>query len=428
MATKRISRNALRNIWLVPITFFIMIYFYFVQYTVTSVFIWMIPSIMIITDLYARSTQGEKDPLLEFTRQVSGDNFFQTAEIKVELVIENKGEGTFRGEVVDLLPKNSILITGSNKNIIFVPPAESATISYSFTFNIRGKYEIGPINMMYHSKNEVYTYVDQVNLVNHFTIIPLPADVSAYPTLVKHLRAIGGPFPSKLNGEGWSFSGIRDYYSNDPMKWVNWKATAKLGKLQVNEFALQRSTKVLIVLDIADESSEVLERSIEVALGLTEYLLTSSCKVGIITLGKYVTYFPPTSSRKKMVGISHLLTNVQVGKIDNRQLFRKRLDNIVNKLQSDNEVIIFSSMSDKNLVDVLVDTFPLVGNTTIFTPDFTRLYNVHGEGKTGQSVISSLFYFNRMITTDKIIRKGVKVRYWNPILGLNKSVKIQGRF
>ena len=412
------SRNALQNLWVIPLSIVVLVYLYFRQYIVTSAFIWLIPTGVILIDLFLRSRIKNNIPELKFSRKTSGDSFFQSAEIKVTLRIENTGKGVFRGKVADVLPGNAILLSGSNKTLLLLQPGEETLMKYSFTFNLRGKYLIGPVNYMYHSGGENYNFIGQENITNSFIIIPLPADVNSYPSVVKHLRSIGGPFASKLNGEGWNFSGIRDYQTTDSMRWVNWKATAKMGKLQVNEFALQRASKIIIVLDLTGESSELLERNIELVLGLCEYLIATSCKVGVITIGKYVTYFPPSGSRKTLLQISNHLTNVEFGRLTNTQLFKQRLNNITSKLQSDHEILIFSSIVDLTIVEILIEHFRMVGNITLFTPDYTSTYSKEKSNPT-QEIVLNLFYFNRLITSERIQRKGVTLRHWSPLSGFS---------
>ena len=416
------SRNALQNLWIIPLSIVVMIYLYFMQYTVTSAFIWLIPTGVILTDLFLRSRIKSNIPELQFSREMSGDSFFQSAEIKVILQIENTGKGVFRGKVVDVLPGNATLLSGSNKTLLLLQPSEETLLKYSFAFNKRGKYLIGPINYMYHSGGENHNFIEQKNITNPFTIIPLPADVNSYPSVVKHLRSIGGPFASKLNGEGWNFSGIREYQTTDSMRWINWKATAKMGKLQVNEFALQRASKIIIVLDLTGETSVVLERNIELVLGLCEYLIATSCKVGVITIGKYITYFPPSGSRKTLLQISNHLTNVEFGRLTSTQLFKQRLQNITSKLQSDHEILIFSSIVDLTIVEILIEHFRMVGNMTLFTPDYTSTYSKERSNLT-QDIVLNLFYFNRMITSERIQRKGVTLRHWSPSLGFSRNTR-----
>ena len=67
----------------------------------------------------------------------------------------------------------------------------------------------------------------------------------------------------------FAFSGIREYTVYDPMKQINWKATAKTGSLMVNTYASVQSEQVMIFLDVSDpfiiRQEELVEESISLA-------------------------------------------------------------------------------------------------------------------------------------------------------------------
>lgn len=420
------SRNFFTGSWLIVISVLVFLYFYLVDTLFIQSFVWIIPITIILLHYFVKSLQKEEPPSLEFLREVSGENFFQYAEIKTTLTITNTSNHYFRGEIVDTLPYNSHLVHGKNNQLLIIPPNETRLIQYSFSYNIRGKHKIGPILYRYHGANEREEFIEEESLTTAFTIIPKPLKVGDYPALVKYVRSIGGPFASKLTGEGWSFSGVRDYMAEDSMRRINWKATARMNELQTNEFELQRSAKVLIVLDLADEASEILERSISAALGLSEYLINSFCKVGMITIGKFIRYFPPVATRKSLYDISKLLTNVEASKISNRNLFLNRLYAVTERISGDHEVILFSSLSDERLLNTLIEILSQLGNLTLFTPDFYSIISNFQEtneedlDSSIKDVVNNVFFADRYITYDNISRQGIRVQTWNPAIGFSR--------
>ena len=51
-------------------------------------------------------------------------------------------------------------------------------------------------------------------------------------------------------GEGSNFYKLREYIPGDPMKKVNWKATARQdGKMMVNEFEKDAVSDIIIIVD-----------------------------------------------------------------------------------------------------------------------------------------------------------------------------------
>jgi uncharacterized protein (DUF58 family) len=424
------SKNFLNATSIVTLSFFLFFFFSIAYELFYQPFIWLIPVTIILLNLFIKSKQSTDIATVSFKREMSGRHFFQMAIINVNLYVTNDSENElFRGEIIDTLPFDSKIKSGKNNQLVLIYPKETIQIYYSFTNDARGKHNIGPILYRYHGLNEREEYRAQEDLITEFTIVPKPIKISDFPTLVKNVRSIGGPFSSKLTGDGWSFTGIRDYNQMDSMKRINWKATAKVGELQTNEFEMLRSVKVLIVLDLADEASVILERSISAALGIAEFSVNSFCKVGLITIGKFIDYLPPISSRKELQLFSRHLTNVEASKINNRSLFTSRLNSVIDKLPINHEILLFTSLSDEKLARLLLSKLTVIGNLTLFTPDYYSLMKSNTYAQTSetkkfsQEIINNLFFLDRYIEHDKLMSKGVNVRNWDPNRGFSKNLR-----
>ena len=98
--------------------------------------------------------------------------------------------------------------------------------------------------------------------------------------LVSRRRVYDDPF---------EFAGIRDYRRTDPMKHINWKASARNGSLLVNLHESTLSQKVVILLDSEGIGSamtdQLNETSISIAAELCERMLADGISVTIIGNG-----------------------------------------------------------------------------------------------------------------------------------------------
>ena len=85
------------------------------------------------------------------------------------------------------------------------------------------------------------------------------------------------------------FRGIRDYTSNDSLKNVNWKASARTGNLMVNEYDESVSRNVCILLNLEESGAlrydAVDEEAISIASGIAEMLVSQGINVSIISNG-----------------------------------------------------------------------------------------------------------------------------------------------
>ena len=67
---------------------------------------------------------------------------------------------------------------------------------------------------------------------------------------------------NRMYPDPFEFSGIRDYQRTDPMKHINWKASASAGRLMVNQHDSTTSAEVTVFLDVEDTTpiSELFRR------------------------------------------------------------------------------------------------------------------------------------------------------------------------
>ncbi len=137
-------------------------------------------------------------------------------------------------------------------------------------------------------------FLMQDKLVTHipqsteFYVLParLPAEQIRIPyskimgMLVSRRRVYDDPF---------EFAGIRDYRRTDPMKHINWKASARNGSLLVNLHESTLSQKVVLLLDCEGAGSASVdtlnEVSISIAAALAARMLQDGISVTILSNG-----------------------------------------------------------------------------------------------------------------------------------------------
>lgn len=63
-----------------------------------------------------------------------------------------------------------------------------------------------------------------------------------------------GDFSSARKGSGFEFDQIRDYHMGDDVRFIDWKSTARSGKLLVKQYIEERDRTVIIVVDVSSSS------------------------------------------------------------------------------------------------------------------------------------------------------------------------------
>mgnify|MGYP000847678247 FL=1 len=137
-------------------------------------------------------------------------------------------------------------------------------------------------------------------------------------------------------------AGIREYTTSDPMKNINWKATARFGTLQVNKFDPTASHRLMILLNVdtrpdqwtlTDEPERV-EYGISVAATIAEFAHRNVIEAGFGTNGylkeaeKEPVRIEPASGKNQMVRILECLARLVVERsITFNTLLERELDN-----------------------------------------------------------------------------------------------------
>jgi len=168
-----------------------------------------------------------------------------------------------------------------------------------------------------------------LGLGRHRFRLPLPWDVVVYPPLVSvRLRASvaealrrrdAGSKPIRQLGEGRLFESLREWVPGDDLRHIDWKATARRGKVITRQYEAERRQQVLLVLDTgrlmtADVAAGVarLDFAVQAALELAYAAAQHDDNVGIMTFADGVQHFvAPERGRTGVRRVLDVLAEVQ---------------------------------------------------------------------------------------------------------------------
>ena len=158
----------------------------------------------------------------------------------------------------------------------------------------------------------------------------------------------------------FSFAGIREYQPWDPMKSVNWTASAKVGDYMVNQNASTSTKKVTVFLNLdfynQKRSMPLLEKSISLAF---TYLCELS-EQGIPTLlfangVDTVTHSPVVSEQASVDVTKPAIDLARVDLNTDRVSFIELVENNIGSTGIDDLIVIISPRSDTNIQNYLID-------------------------------------------------------------------------
>jgi uncharacterized protein (DUF58 family) len=184
---------------------------------------------------------------------------------------------------------------------------------------------------------------------------PAPAQQRTTVVLTR-LRNRLGEHPARTFGEGIEFAGVREYVPGDRQRSINWPASTRRGRLQVNTFAAERSQDVVLLADatsdVGEPGSSALDLALRGAAAAARAYLDARDRVGVITYQwGGASWLAPGLGRRQVYRIIDSMLATDAG-WTRGEAFR-RLPRAA--LPPGALVVVFSPLLDQRFVETLRD-------------------------------------------------------------------------
>jgi uncharacterized protein (DUF58 family) len=150
--------------------------------------------------------------------------------------------------------------------------------------------------------------------------------IERYPPELVHLGAVRlertialpGETRSHRIGSSGEFYGIRAATPIEPPRRINWRASARTGRLLANEFELDRTGDLLILIDARPSAlgrtvdSRLLGLSLAAAAGVADAFLREKARVGVAVFGEFLDAVPLASGRTHRLRIRRALMQARL--------------------------------------------------------------------------------------------------------------------
>lgn len=222
------------------------------------------------------------------TRKVEPIVISEGEDVEVVVFIRNKFWLPIPWIYVEDFVPPTAQVFGENKKLFILRSNEIKLLTYKLRFPHRGYFRIGPIMIETGDFFGLQKHFGSGESQEYVTVLP---SVVYIKTFQVSTRRPHGPVrvSNKIYEDPTRIYGIRDYVPGDPIKSIHWKATAKVGSLQVktNEPATVLGATLILDLFEDDYFPQKREESIELAITTTasiSYLLYLSGEpVGLVT-------------------------------------------------------------------------------------------------------------------------------------------------
>ncbi|MGD0239345.1 MAG: DUF58 domain-containing protein [Streptosporangiaceae bacterium] len=235
------------------------------------------------------------------------------------------------------------------------PAADGARARLTFTPERWGRRDLGTLDV---------TLRDPWRLAEGHASLPLPR-IDCYPApasqrttvVLRRLPNRLGEHAVRVPGEGLEFSGVREYVPGDRQRSINWPASTRRGRLQVNTFAAERSQDVVLLADATSDVGQPGNSALDLALrgagAAARAYLDSRDRVGVITYQwGGASWLVPGLGRRQVYRIIDSMLSAETGGWTSGASFR-RLPRAA--LPPGALVVVFSPLLDQRFVETLRD-------------------------------------------------------------------------
>ncbi len=245
-------------------------------------------------------------PRVVAVRTLTRDRVQTGFDASIDLVVRNDGPSLDLVEVVDVVPRELVVVQGTNHAVVSLERGGTVPVSYTVRSAVKGDFHIGPVRVRSLDPLALGAEDAVVPLDSRLVVAPAMEDLRRARLQPRRTRPWFGQVPSRRIGVGTDFWGIREYVPGDDVRRINWKASARFDRLFSNEYEGERSGDVVIVVDarresfIGTEEDNPIEHGVRAALAIAEHVLASKNRVGLIVQREVLDWVPPAFGRKQL--------------------------------------------------------------------------------------------------------------------------------
>jgi uncharacterized protein (DUF58 family) len=230
----------------------------------------------------------------------------------VTLQIDNPGALALAVNVHDLHPGHCQVKGLPQK--INLPPRQRSSLHYELQSEQRGDLSFAGIDCQLATPKGLWYRKLTLPVKTEVRVFPNFKANRLYGLLLsrQHLDQAGVrrlPRP----GQGSDFNQLREYRNGDSLRLIDWKATARSGKLIAREYQQERDQQIVFLLDCSlrmrhrDTSTSHMDDALNAVVLLAHVALQQGDATGLMTFGGVDRWIPPAkgphAARRLMAGL-----------------------------------------------------------------------------------------------------------------------------
>lgn len=315
----------------------------------------LVAAFIVVLPFLALAQIATRQPRIEVQRHVSARRVHENDTITITLTIRNQGTSTVFLHVAEVLPGLIKVKQGSNDHRCTLRSGEETAHAFVVEAPVKGRYSLAEVAIRVEDPFGLSYHGYSAALHDPLTVLPASEQLRKAPGKTRFPRIFLGQQSVRAPGQGMEFFGLREYLPGDPLKEVNWKASARSKSLVVNQRERETLADVTIMVDArevsaygrADDNGHLW--SARAAASLTAYFLNQRDRVRLVTYGENTVVLEPDGGERHYYRIMEALTDLQArGNLS----FLEAVHKVFARLNRRSPVVVISScVDDPSLVE-----------------------------------------------------------------------------
>lgn len=334
--------------------------------------VFVIPNAILL--LFSSRHAPVQSPRLRIVRRIYPPRSVGGESIDVAVEIFNEStESVDELHLEDHIPEQLSLETGMKVLTTHMRARERVEFRYRVSAPKRGTYVLGPVWVQKTDVMGFHEYSGEIPVFDELIVLPKMEKLGPIELRARRVGPWPGLVPSRKIGPGTEFYELRQYESGDELRRINWKASAKLGRLVTNEFEGEQVTDVLVVLDCSEGALSklfdfnVAEFEVDLAASLCSQLIQQGNRVGLSVYSAARTWVDPGFGKRQLLRLLNSLAIVEPGRASVPMQYA--VESVIVSVVPARSVIVFiSPMLGEEIVNVIMNLGIKGYGVICFTP------------------------------------------------------------
>jgi uncharacterized protein (DUF58 family) len=361
---------------------------------------------------------------LRATRTLSERRVQQGARVWVSVMVTNEGRALADALIGDVVPAHLTVVDGAPTRLLSLAPGQTAAIEYC-VHAARGEYDFDHVTV---SAGDHFGLIRRrATLSEPGRLIVLPEAAKARRVEIRPLRTRGyaGPVPARQGGSGVEFFGVREYQPGDPLRRINWRASARYPQgIFTNEYRQERIADVGIILDarmrsdVLARGDSLFEHSVRAAATLGDAFLADGNRVGLLVYGSWLDWTLPGYGKVQRQRILDALARAKTGD----SLVFESLDHLPTRLFPPGAQLVLISPLFRDDVQMLLRLLTRGYQLLVVSPDPIAFEVQRPAVSPEVALAARIARLERRLILTRLGQAGVRVADWRVDASLEQAL------